>query len=440
MISRFKDFIKISFVQDVGILQVGKFLSIFLGAIGSIILARLLKPELYGTYGLIFAFVGLVGIFMNWGGMYAGLTLLADAYTRKDKQEIKNALTYFLKITILATCIIGVLSFILAPFLTERLYDSSQIGQWARIILLGVFLSIIYSLLIIVLQVVRKIKQLTILESFEKIIHSLLPVLFAFIGWGLVGIVWGHFISAFIFLILSIFIYSSLVKKDELFPSLREIFLNFRKIKLSKYFNFGFSIAFDKNLGRLVSILPVIFLGIFASTQEVGYFKIAFSYIAISSLILEPISRLLAVQLPKSNANNLQTLKDHFKKTTVYSGVISALLIIPFTILAPYLVKFFYGVEYIPSIELVYWLSPMMLVSGLGVGISAFYRTVNKMKTSIIINTSHVILMILLVFILIRIYSSTIAVILSLVISVILSLIAHLLVIKNIFKYASKNN
>jgi len=221
---------------------------------------------------------------------------------------------------------------------------------------------------------------------------------------------------------------------------LREIFLNFRKIKLSKYFNFGFSIAFDKNLGRLVSILPVIFLGIFASTQEVGYFKIAFSYIAISSLILEPISRLLAVQLPKSNANNLQTLKDHFKKTTVYSGVISALLIIPFTILAPYLVKFFYGVEYIPSIELVYWLSPMMLVSGLGVGISAFYRTVNKMKTSIIINTSHVILMILLVFILIRIYSSTIAVILSLVISVILSLIAHLLVIKNIFKYASKNN
>jgi len=186
MISRFKDFIKISFVQDVGILQVGKFLSIFLGAIGSIILARLLKPELYGTYGLIFAFVGLVGIFMNWGGMYAGLTLLADAYTRKDKQEIKNALTYFLKITILATCIIGVLSFILAPFLTERLYDSSQIGQWARIILLGVFLSIIYSLLIIVLQVVRKIKQLTILESFEKIIHSLLPVLFAFIGWGLV--------------------------------------------------------------------------------------------------------------------------------------------------------------------------------------------------------------------------------------------------------------
>ncbi|MCG2701306.1 oligosaccharide flippase family protein, partial [Candidatus Parcubacteria bacterium] len=73
MISKFKDFTKISFVQDVGILQVGKFFSILLSVSTSVVLARLLRPELYGIYGLIFAFVGLVGIFMNWGGMYAGL-------------------------------------------------------------------------------------------------------------------------------------------------------------------------------------------------------------------------------------------------------------------------------------------------------------------------------------------------------------------------------
>jgi len=105
MISRFKDFIKISFVQDVGTLETGKILSILLSAIGSIILARLLQPESYGVYGLIFAFVGLVGIFMNWGGVFASLTLLSGAYAKKDKQEVKNILTYFVKITLLAICI-----------------------------------------------------------------------------------------------------------------------------------------------------------------------------------------------------------------------------------------------------------------------------------------------------------------------------------------------
>ena len=102
MISKFKDFIKISFVQDVGILEIGKFFSVFLGAISSIILARLLQPELYGIYGLIFAFVGLVGIFMNWGGTFASLTLLSGVYAKKDKQKVKNILIYFVKITFLA--------------------------------------------------------------------------------------------------------------------------------------------------------------------------------------------------------------------------------------------------------------------------------------------------------------------------------------------------
>jgi len=273
MISRFKDFIKISFVQDVGILQTGKFLSIFLGAVSSIILARLLQPELYGIYGLIFAFVALVGIFVDWGASYASLTLLAENYTKKNKQEIKNVLTYFIKITFLAILVVGVLGLILAPLLTELLYENSRIGSLARIILISTFLGVVYNLLIIILQVIRKIKQLTILESFNKFIYSLLPVAFILIGWGLVGVIWGHLVSALIFLIYAIFTYSSLVKKDNLLPSFKQIFSNLRKIKISKYFSFGFLIALDKNIGRLVTLLPVIFLGVFALPQEVGYLK-----------------------------------------------------------------------------------------------------------------------------------------------------------------------
>ncbi|MBU2472970.1 oligosaccharide flippase family protein [Patescibacteria group bacterium] len=433
MISRFKDFIKISFVQDVGILQIGKFFSIFLSIASSVILARLLKPELYGTYGLIFAFVGLVGIFMNWGGSFASLTLLSEAYAKKDKQEVKNILTYFVKVTLLAICIVGILSVFLAPFLTSLLYNNSQIGNWARIVLLASFLGVIYGLLVIVLQSIRKIKQLTILETFSKFVYTLLPIIFVFLGFGLTGIVWGHFISAFIFLVLAIFLYSFLIKKDELLPSLSQIFLNFRRINFKKYFNFSFLIALDKNIGRFLSLLPVIFLGIFASMQDVGYFKIALGYIAIPSMILEPIARLLTVQLPKSKSYNLQTLKEHFYKTTLYSGLISVLLFVPFVVLAPYLIKLFYGLEYIPSIQLAYYLSVLIALSGFSVGLGAFYRTVNRMKTSITINICYAILIILLIFILIKFYNPLIAVISSLVICNVFSLALHFYIIRKIF-------
>jgi len=434
MISKFKDFIKISFVRDVGVLEVGKFFFILLSVASSVILARLLGPQLYGIYGLVFAFVGLIGVFMNWGGAHAGLTLLAGAYAKGDKKEIENIITYFIEITIIAILVIGVLSVILAPLLTDLLYNNSQIGSWARIVLIATFLTIVYNLLIIVLQVFRRIKQLAILESLEKLIRSGLPVIFVFLGWGLVGVVWGYFTAIFIFFVLSVLFYLYLVSKYEFLPNFKEIFLNLRKIKLKKYFNFGFLIAIDKNLSRLISLLPIIALGIFTLPEEVGYFKIAFSYITISSLILEPISRLLIVQLPKSRAGNQKLFKEHFWKTTFYSGSISVLLITPFIVLAPFLVKLFYGTEYIPSIELIYYLSILIVFYGFSVGISAFYRTVNRMKISIAINISHVILMILLIYFLVNIYSPLIAVILSIILCAFIFFMLHIYFIKSILK------
>jgi len=439
IVSGFKNFIKISFVRDVGILQTGKFFSVFLSVIGSIALARLLQPELYGIYGLVFAFVGLVGIFTDWGGSYAGLTLLAKAYAQKDKEAIKNILTYFVKITLLAIGILGILSIVFAPFLTDLIYQNSQVGQWARIILVAVFIGIFYNLLVIVLQSLRKIKKLTILESINKVAYLVFPVGLLWAGFGLAGVIWGHFISSFIFLILSFLIYSSLAQKKEYLPSFKEIFSNFGKIKINKYFKFGFLIALDKNIGRLIALLPVLILGYLTSPAEIGYFKIALGYITIPTLVLGPISRLLMVQLPKSKSYGLDILKRHFFKTTLYSGAIATLMLIPFVVLAPFLINLFYGREYSPSIQLVYYLAIMTILSGLGVGISSFYRTVNRMKTSIAIISAQTVFFVFLTFFSVKIFTFLTAISLSFALSALFATILQFLIIESIFKNYERN-
>jgi len=439
IVSGFKNFIKISFVRDVGILQTGKFFSVFLSVIGSIALARLLQPELYGIYGLVFAFVGLVGIFTDWGGSYAGLTLLAEAYAQKDKEAIKNILTYFVKITLLAIGILGILSIVFAPFLTDLIYQNSQVGQWARIILVAVFIGIFYNLLVIVLQSLRKIKKLTILESINKVAYLVFPVGLLWAGFGLAGVIWGHFISSFIFLILSFLIYSSLAQKKEYLPSFKEIFSNFGKIKINKYFKFGFLIALDKNIGRLIALLPVLILGYLTSPAEIGYFKIALGYITIPTLVLGPISRLLMVQLPKSKSYGLDILKRHFFKTTLYSGAIATLMLIPFVVLAPFLINLFYGREYSPSIQLVYYLAIMTILSGLGVGISSFYRTVNRMKTSIAIISAQTVFFVFLTFFSVKIFTFLTAISLSFALSALFATILQFLIIESIFKNYERN-
>jgi len=151
-------------------------------------------------------------------------------------------------------------------------------------------------------------------------------------------------------------------------------------------------------------------------------------------MILNPVSRLLSVQLPKSKTYGYKILKEHFYKTSFYSGAISIFLVIPFIILAPYLIKFFYGQEYIESIKLVRYLAVFVAFSGFGVGLSPFYRTANKMKISIITNIFQVILMTILTVILVKSISSLMAITWALVITTIIFLSLHFWFVGNIIK------
>jgi len=384
--SKIQSLFKYNFVKDTATLQIGTLFATGLTFVGSIIFARVLGPEDYGKYGLIFAFTALIGIFLNWGADHATLTLMSEAWANKDKQKIKELIIYFLKLSLYVNGTIGLLAFFTAPLIANYLYHDFTIGSLARWVLLANMLSVLFSLSIIVLQVVRKIKYLTVLENLNKIFYITIPVVLVIFGWYLKGIVFGYLICGIIFFIFSFFFYLMMMKKTDLLPSFKEIFNDFFKVPLKKYFRFGFLIAIDKNLANLYGILPMTFLGMFALKSDIGYFKIAFSYISLYTIFLKPISRLLSVQLPKSKTYGQEILKNHFYKTTLYSFLIVVCLIIPMVLMAKFLVLTFYGQEFLPTVNLIYLLWPYALVSSLGIGLGALYRTINKMKVTILTN------------------------------------------------------
>lgn len=385
-LEKIKKFLRIAFVRDVAILEMGKFFNIFLSLAASVVFARVLQPERYGIYSLVFSLAGLIGLLMNVGASPASLTLLAEAYAKKDKKEIQNILIYFLKISSLVLLIIGGLGIYLAPFLAYLLYQNYQIGQLTRVIILTKIIGLFFGLTAITLQVTRRMRDLTILENLEKFLKSLIPISLVLLGLGLWGLVFGHLVAALLISLISFWFYTYLAGRDEYLPRFSQLIRHFRKFSLKRYFSFGFLIAIDKNLAKLFTLLPVLFLGLFVPPAQVGFFKIAFGYMSIPLILLGPISRLLAVQLPKSKTYGMALLKSHFLKVSFYSGLISLALVIPFLILGPVLIRIFYGSEYAPSIPLIYYLAIYIGLVGFGVGIGPIFRTLNKMKTIILIN------------------------------------------------------
>ncbi|MFH1456755.1 MAG: oligosaccharide flippase family protein [Patescibacteria group bacterium] len=397
MIQKIKNLFKVNFIKDVATLEMGKFASIGLGILSSVVFARVLHVENYGIYGLVFALAGILNILMNWGSMHATITLLSTAYAQKNKDEIKNILSYFVGLNLIKIFTLGIIFYILAPWLGNIFYHNEEIGHWARVILLVGYIDIVFSMFVIILQVSRRITKLTLIETFKKFIISTLPALLVIIGLGLFGLILGHFIVAILFLIISFVVYSIYSPRDYLLPSFKEIFINTSFKVIFKYFKFGFLIAIDKNFGNLITIVPIFLLGMFVGPEQISYFKIAVAYSSIPIMLLEPISRLLNVQLPKSKEYGDKMFRQHFFKTSVYSGLIVCIILIPLLFLASFLVKIFYGQEYLPSVSLIYYLSIMTLASSFAVGFSSLYRTLNKMNMSIILTISELFLMIVLI-------------------------------------------
>ncbi len=392
MIQKIKALFKYNFVKNTAILQLGTFVSTGLSFLSSIVFARVLGPEKYGQYALIYSLASLFSIFMNWGADYASIILLAEAWEKRDRKEIKNIIIFFIKINVITTIFIGLVAIIFSPTIAGRLYQNQQIGVLARIVLIAISIQFIFSLITTILQAARKIKELTTLENINKIVSIVLPAGLVLFGLGLYGIVWGNLIAVIIFIIISIYLYEQLLKRTDLLPNFKELIHGFKNISIKKYFNFGFSIAIDKNLANLSAALPMIFLGTVVNTVEISYYKIAFAYIGLSLIFLKPISRLLMVQLPRSKVMGANYFKEHFFKTTIYSFLIVVAVLIPMLFLGKFLVLLVYGVNYLPSVKLIYWLWPYALLSSLAVGIGTFYRTINKIKIAITVNLLNLII------------------------------------------------
>jgi len=413
---KFNNFIKRRFVRDTAVLQTSVVFSISLSFLASIIFARILGPDNYGIYSLIFALTGLIGIFVGLGADYTTLTLLPEAYAKKDRREIKNILAYFFKISLIFTVLVNLIAIVIAPLISEILYHQKIIGQLARWILTASIIQIFFIFFLLVLQSTRKIKSLAIIENTQKLFYNLIPIILVLWGLGLLGIVWGRFLAEIVLFIVAFIGYEMIAKKDELVPSLRKIFPHIFRVKIKRYFKLGLWITINKKISDLTGLLPVTLLGIFAiTTSQVAYFKIALSYIGLSLVLLTPISRLLAVQLPKSKAYSLNILKRDFWKSSIFSGVIYLLVILIFIMAASFLVEIFYGENYSICVKLIYALSLGKIFGGFAVGYGAILRVLNKLKIAVMANIISLFLA-LLTFLILRDVISTLKLVILVVI------------------------
>jgi len=385
---RFLYFSQHDFVKSVATLQVGSFAGSVIQAGIGILIARLLQPELFGVYALAFGLASMTTLVIGMGIQEAVSSLLGRVYVQKDKTEIENILGFMLKITFLAALIVlGILVFL--PEIASRLYGNSLIGIYAAIVSVAVMLSSsLFTLLYTAFQVTGRIKSLTYLIVSDQLLRYGLSLSFVVAGLGVVGAVSGHLTGALLVFMSSALLFRKLRKKDALFPSLRRLLWSAKNANIKKYFGFTFWVALDRNMGNIFMTLPVILTGVYVSVSEVSFFKLAFGYINLALSLLGPISVLLNVEFPKLQIENREKLVKNFKKVSLYGLGLSILLTVGAVIVSPIAFKILYGENFLPSVPYVAGFIVYGALYGIGVGLGPMWRAINKVKVSILINTT----------------------------------------------------
>ena len=374
------------FVRNVAVLQVGSFAGTVFQAATGIFIARILQPELFGVYSLSIGLASLIGLLLGAGMQDAVATLVGSAYAKNSEEELRDALAFLLKITFYAG-IATLAVFFFVPSIARHFYDNPSIGWYAGIVLLGVFISSSFNAVVqLGLQVAGKIKTLSLIVFGDQFLRSGLSLFFVFLGFGVVGGVSGQFAGAAAIFICSVLIWAGFKRNHNIFPSLRDLFHRMGRVSVKKYLGFSLWVALDRNMGNLYMALPVVLTGIYVSTGEVSFFKLAFGYLNLVLSLLGPISVLLNMEFPKMQVQDANKLKSSFIKISIFGLIISTVLTLGAVAVSSITFKILYGESFMPSVNYVLGLVIYGALFGIGVGLGPMWRALNKVKTSILIN------------------------------------------------------
>ena len=369
--------------------------SLGLTAIGfgaSILLARMLGPSGYGTYTLVMSAGTTIGLLRRLGQDFAATTGVAEGYGANDRRRVRDALVFYVVLSVITSVVVLPPAIVLAPWVGTRFFGDEALGPLLQLYLVQGFWAVVPGWTVIALQASRRMGMLIGFENATTLISSLLPVALVLAGLGVYGVFWGQVAASLVALVAGSVLYARVQPTDPLLPSTSELLRGIVRpaIPLWERTRFGLSIALDKNLVSLYTLVPILLLGLFVPDEEVGHLRAALSYMAIPAVLLSPISRLLMVDLPELRVSAPERVRRSFVSVTVLGALTSAALAVPFALLAWLGLPLLYGDDFSASVPLTL---PLLLdAASLGLGIAAgpIFRTYDR--TDLPIRTSVVLL------------------------------------------------
>lgn len=409
MFERFRSIFQHKFVRDTLILQVSKLSITALGMVTWAIVPVAMGPQAYGVWALAQSFLALI-LTLDLTALSASTsTLLGAAIGAKDKGQILDLLSLFLKVQWLKGLAFIGLMFLIGPFLAGLLYQSPvafsvrhsldyaalsglrtvgdpQIGVLAALLALTMLFDPAYEGVALALQARRSMRQLAILQNVNQIVLTISMIIAVMLRPEPLTLVYSRIAYSLVMALIAITVYQRVRLNEEInYPAIRRILRRAFSVRYH-HWRFGLSIALDKNIANYYQHLPFQFVGIFAGEVAAGYLQLAHRGIVQAGVFTSAIFDNMQAAVPQwVGRGDYVRLSQNFLRVVAVLSLGGLLFYGSLALAAPLLFVPIFGEQWIPVLPLLTTLVIYGIVTTVGGIFGPLYRAFHLMRAMIII-------------------------------------------------------
>ncbi len=305
----------------------------------TVLIARILLPEGYGIYSIVFAITMIFATFSDLGVNNALVKYVSSSMVR-DRKKVSSYCSYLLRIKIIFTLISAFSLLILAYPLSFYVFQNAQLF-WPLVIasfFIVVFsFDTFYTQLFYPLEKVFFVSMREALNQLFRITFSLTLIYLVFSSSKVAGIFFAYILSSILLIIFSVFYLKKM---------LPEAFCNSsRKINKKEVKRFVYLLSIAAIASVFFYYFDSAFLGIFVPPAYVGFYKAAFAFVVSISMLFAPSSFVLLPFFAKLKNKRELLFNSIFKYLAVLIMPAIAILLS----LGSYFIVFFYGEPYLQA-------------------------------------------------------------------------------------------
>lgn len=347
LINKFKLKIKHFFTSDKSFAQVVKgsiynlssaIISIILGFIINLIIARYYGASILGTFSLVTSVLSIVIIFTLIGTNTALLRLIPEHVSKYSHISAYNIFIKVFKIVVILSIIISIVIYMISPLISIYVIKNEDLSILLRISSIFIIFNSLFIILLATLRALGSTKLYALLQVLLPISNVMvLVILTIFVNDDHIPI-YSWLSSYFILFSLSLYFTIKLIlnKKNSDIRSENKI------LKYKHIISISFPMFLTSSMILIISQIDIIMLGIFSSEKIVGIFTIVAKLSLLANFILITINTIIGPKFSKLYfERNYDELKNLLKKSTYLIFFASLPIVLILIIAGEFLLKQF---------------------------------------------------------------------------------------------------